>query len=112
MLIMSITETVEITIGAEQLSNCKYMSQILRTLRDDSRHAYQDLHPGDAEKRMRFCQWLLKSTEENPDFFPKILWTDESLFSRRGIMDYHNIHVWAKKILEKFDHDNFKMNFP
>lgn len=75
-------------------------SKILRTLHDDHRHAYhlqpvQDLHPGDAEKRIRFCQWLLNSTEENPDFLHKILWTDESSFTRRGVTNYHNIHIWA-----------------
>ncbi|KAJ8912097.1 hypothetical protein NQ315_012846, partial [Exocentrus adspersus] len=84
--------------AAHQLQISK--SQILRTLRNNHKHAYHlqpvhHLHPGDPEQRVRFCQWLLNSTQENPDFLRKILWTDESTFTRRGITNYHNIHIWA-----------------
>ncbi|KAJ8913316.1 hypothetical protein NQ315_010984 [Exocentrus adspersus] len=69
--------------AAHQLQISK--SQILRTLRNNHKHAYHlqpvhHLHPGDPEQRT---------------FLRKILWTDESTFTRRGITNYHNIHIWA-----------------
>ena len=75
-------------------------SRVWRTLRADHRRPYhlqpvQNLQPGDAEKRVTFCEWLVHEADNNPDFVHKILWTDEASFTRRGVTNYHNLHVWA-----------------
>lgn len=77
-------------------------STVLRVLHDDHRRAYhlqpvQHLHPGDEQKRLNFCQWLLHSIEVNPELLQKILWTDEATFTRSGIVNYHNMHMWANE---------------
>ena len=75
-------------------------SRVWRTLRADHRKPFhlqpvQNLHPGDAERRVTFCEWLLHESENNHGFLHKILWTDEASFTRRGVVNYHNLHVWA-----------------
>lgn len=73
---------------------------IWRTLNADRRHAYhlQRVHhiqPGDAEQRRRFCQWYIQQVEINPRFPELVLWTDEAMFTRNGIVNVRNSHIWA-----------------
>lgn len=55
----------------------------------------QALHQGDSERRLQFCTWLLESDIENRRFIDRILWTDESQFTRDGITNFHNLHTWS-----------------
>lgn len=77
-------------------------STIWRTLRLDSRKPYhfqpvQHLQPEDPQRRLAFCQWLLQEIENDNQFLQKNLWTDEATFTRSGIVNYHNLHVWAQE---------------
>lgn len=77
-------------------------STVLRVLHKDNRKPYhlqpvQNLLPGDENRRMTFCNWLLDSIGENPEFLQTILWTDEATFTRTGIFNHHNCHVWAQE---------------
>lgn len=70
------------------------------TLRGDRMHPYhyrkvQNLHAGDAQQRIQFCRRLLLATENDPEYLRKILWTDESIFTRDGYFNQHNSHHWA-----------------
>ena len=51
----------------------------------------QNLLPGDFQLRVQFCQWIL----ENDNIIPNILWSDESIFTKNGVFNVHNNHVWA-----------------
>lgn len=87
--------------AARQLGVCQ--SKVFRALKQDHRKAFhlqpvQGLLPEDAERRLTFCRWILESVEINPHFLHKVLWTDESNFTRAGVVNYHNLHVW--------DHEN------
>lgn len=58
-------------------------------------HAYhyqrvQNLRPADFQPRLEFCRWILN----NNDVLPNILWSDETTFTRNGIFNTHNSHVW------------------
>ena len=69
-------------------------------LRDELYHPYhyrqvQALLPEDYLPRVNFCEWLLERHENDPGFISNILWTDESYFSRDGVFNMHNNHVWA-----------------
>lgn len=91
-------------------------SNILRTLRRDHRRPFhlqpvQGLHPGDEERRMNFCRWVLHSVQQNRDFLNRILWTDESCFTRRGIVNFHNQHVWAHENPHAIRPRNFQVEF-
>lgn len=100
--------------AARQLNIPK--STVLKTLRRDHRKAYhlqpvQDLHPGDAEKRLNFCDWVLNVANENPEFLRNILWTDESTFTRTGIENFHNLYVWAHENPHEIRPRSFQREF-
>lgn len=89
------TRRVSIATGTSQ-------SKVVRVLRRDFRHAYhlqpvQGLQPGDELRRVNFCRWILNSLDNNRDFLSHILWTDELCFTRRGVVNFHNQHVWANE---------------
>ncbi|XP_066583383.1 histone-lysine N-methyltransferase SETMAR-like [Prorops nasuta] len=57
----------------------------------------QDLLEGDFAQRVNFCRWLLTQSEVNPGFHRRILFTDESLFTRAGTFNFHNSHTYAEE---------------
>lgn len=74
---------------------------VWRILRDDNRHPYhyrrtQELIPSDFAPRRNFCEWYLRQLEENPNYVNYVLWTDEATFTRSGLSNMHNDHVWAR----------------
>lgn len=62
-------------------------------------HAYhiqrvQELQASDYPRRVAFCETMIQRCQEDPDFFNKILWTDESRFENTGVFNIHNYHSW------------------
>lgn len=57
----------------------------------------QGLTENDPGLRMQFCRFMLSNDIDDERFLKSILWTDESKFSREGITNFHNLHVWANK---------------
>jgi hypothetical protein len=55
----------------------------------------QALTPPDDHARVVYCHWLLAKCIVNSRFVPNILFTDEAGFTRAGIVNFHNIHVWV-----------------
>ncbi|GFW15218.1 uncharacterized protein TNCV_173631 [Trichonephila clavipes] len=55
----------------------------------------QELMPGDQERRFDFCNFMLNTLDENPDFFNEVLWSDECQFSRQGTINTQNRHYWS-----------------
>lgn len=55
----------------------------------------QGLEEGDPVRRVTFCRFLLNTDIEDGTFLKRILWTNESKFSREGITNFHNLHYWA-----------------
>ncbi|KAJ4441540.1 hypothetical protein ANN_11396 [Periplaneta americana] len=55
----------------------------------------QALSPADYPARVRFCQWFLQQCGVNPNFPASVLFTDEAQFTRDGITNFYNQHVWA-----------------
>lgn len=55
----------------------------------------QALLPGDAQRRIEFCEMVLIKIQEDPLFLRKIIWSDESKFTREGIFNRRNNHFWA-----------------
>lgn len=75
-------------------------SSIQDILHEEGYHAFhvqrvQALLSTDYQARIDFCQTMLRKEQEDPGFFNKILWTDESRFERTGIFNIHNYHVWS-----------------
>ena len=52
----------------------------------------QELMPGDQEHSFDFCNFVLNTLDENPDFLNEILWSDECQFLRQGTSNTQNMH--------------------
>ncbi|EZA54311.1 hypothetical protein X777_06135, partial [Ooceraea biroi] len=50
----------------------------------------QALITPDYDSRLAFCRFILRKVEENPDFAANILFTDETIFTDNGIINFHN----------------------
>ncbi|KAJ8943627.1 hypothetical protein NQ318_016605 [Aromia moschata] len=71
-----------------------------RILHEQQLRAYhyspaQNLLPGDFLARMQFCEFILRRNRQDAYFVNKILFTDEATFTRRGIFNKKNCHIWA-----------------
>jgi hypothetical protein len=56
----------------------------------------QGLMPHDYHHRLQYCEWLLREHERDPGFLEHILWSDEAAFTREGVFNSHNSHLWAQ----------------
>lgn len=75
-------------------------STIHRVMKGENFHPFhytrvQQLLPGDYQRRLEFAQWFLEKSREAPDFSRRIIWTDECLFTREGVLNQRNLHVWT-----------------
>jgi hypothetical protein len=75
---------------------------VVKILHRNEYHPYyftpvQGLQRSDFRKRVAFCHWLLERDIEERHFLRTILWTDESLFTRKGNLNLHNWYHYAKK---------------
>ncbi|KAJ8944754.1 hypothetical protein NQ318_011661 [Aromia moschata] len=71
-----------------------------RTLKEQLLHPYhktpvQDLLIQDPGSRMIFCRAVNTQRQLNENLANMILFTDEACFTRRGITNFHNEHVYA-----------------
>ncbi|KAJ8724058.1 hypothetical protein PYW07_008038 [Mythimna separata] len=97
------------TREAAPLFDCSHM-YVWRTLRADGEHPFhlrrcQELMPTDYLPRLQFCRWLLENWQRN------IIWTDESTFTRVGIYNQHNMHLWRHENPHACRVDSFQHRF-
>ena len=91
-------------------------SRIQRVLRRNNFHPYnyvpvQCLTIGDYQKRISFCNTFLRMCRRDCDIPFKILWTDESTFTRSGVFNYHNSHYWSEENPRKVRINSFQHEF-
>jgi hypothetical protein len=77
-------------------------SSVLRTLQEQQLKPYhftrvQELLPRDFGPRQEFCHWFLERLRNDRSFARHILFTDEACFTRKGILNFHNLHTWAEE---------------
>lgn len=88
-------------------------SKIQRTLKNNNYRPYriypvQFLTEAHKRKRLDFCRQMLQNLAEDPDYFIKVLWTDESYFSTAGIFNRKNRRSWENKNNRKILVDQIK----
>ena len=71
----------------------------LRILHDQLLYAFhpqcvQCLNLEDYAGRCRFCEWFLHQSAVVPDFESCVLFSEESAFTKDGIFNTHNQHIW------------------
>lgn len=74
-------------------------SVVWRVLHDNTQHPYriqrvQALNVDDYAPRVQFATWFLQQDAEQ-ELASKVLFTDEAAFTREGMFNVHNQHVWA-----------------
>lgn len=105
-------------ISSRQLASEVGVSQwkVLRILHENQFHPYhftlvQALEPQDYAPRVQFCRWLLNNDIEQYHFLKKILYTDESTFTREGVFNIHNMHHWAQENPNVIRESSFQRRF-
>ena len=101
-------ERILAEIEANPTSSTRRVGRILgcshqkvhKTLKSERLHPYhftpvQNLHPGDPQPRLEFCQLMLQRQRENDNYFSRICWTDEAIFTRDGVFNFHNCHHYS-----------------
>lgn len=72
-----------------------------KILKRDRQHPYKFLKahallPRDLPPRVEFCDWLRRQHQNDRGFLSRIIWTDESTFTRNGVWNQRNCHYWAR----------------
>ena len=75
-------------------------SSVHRVLHCEGLHPYhlqrvQLLLPANYPARERFARWYLDRCSQDVHFPFYILMTDEAYFTREGMLNSHNLHLWA-----------------
>lgn len=91
-------------------------ASVWRTVHEQLLYPYhiqrvQALNPTDYEQRLIFCRWFLHRCNQTPNFPALILCTDEAGFTRSGILNYHNNHVWADQNPHAFFESGHQQRF-
>jgi hypothetical protein len=86
--------------------------QVWRILHHNGLYPYhlqrvQHLLPNDYEQRLQFCNWL----QTNWHSLDNNLFTDEALFTRDGINNTRNSHIWANENPHAVVECNFQHRF-
>jgi hypothetical protein len=71
----------------------------------------QHLKPEDPPRRIAFRQWLLKKIDEEPNFLSIVVTTDEAGFTRDGVFNSHNTHIWSEENPEQIRERGFQQRF-
>ncbi|KAF9822495.1 hypothetical protein SFRURICE_006578 [Spodoptera frugiperda] len=58
-------------------------------------HKVHALVPGDRERRLNYCRWLV-GHQQRSRFIEHVIWTDEATFTRNGLWNRRNAHVWSQ----------------
>lgn len=87
------TRSVANAVG---VSHCS----VWRILREEDMHPFhvqrvQTQQPEDYALRIAFAQWYLGKCATSPLFPAEVLFSDEASFTREGIFNTHNDHIWA-----------------
>lgn len=103
------TRRVALMLGVSQ-------TKVWRVLRKENLHPYhyvpaQELLPADLPKRADFCRLMLLNEELHPTYFSRILWTDEASFTREGVNNFHNLHMWASENPHLIRESSFQQRF-
>ncbi|KFM68287.1 hypothetical protein X975_24767, partial [Stegodyphus mimosarum] len=100
-ILQRVEETPEVSIHtlAREMTSSK--STVHRLVRSERLHTFryttvEGLKPDDFQKRVAFCEWLLQQQNTDNGFIAHILWTDESCFTRDGVFNHHNSHMWSQ----------------
>ena len=73
---------------------------VWEVLNENGQHPFhvqrvQELNAEDHPRRVQYARLFLHKAVEQPCFPSKVLFTDEALFTREGIVNVHNLRLWS-----------------
>ncbi|KAK5648136.1 hypothetical protein RI129_003028 [Pyrocoelia pectoralis] len=71
----------------------------------------QALQLEDHPLRLQFCRWFLQKHAEIQNFSSLVLATDEATFTRNGIKNSRNTHIWAVENPHAVRRNHFQHRF-
>lgn len=60
-------------------------------------HLLQELNEDDFDRRMEFCEIMMRKCDENRDFLNCLVFSDEASFTLHGHVNRHNCRYWASE---------------
>uniref|UniRef100_A0A1B6HYH3 DUF4817 domain-containing protein n=1 Tax=Homalodisca liturata TaxID=320908 RepID=A0A1B6HYH3_9HEMI len=60
-------------------------------------HLVQQLSEDDYDRRVEFCELVMRKCDDNRDFLTNILFSDEATFFLNGNVNRHNCRYWASE---------------
>lgn len=90
--------------------------KVWKTFRENQLYPFhvqriQALQPEDHPRRVQFCEWLLQQQRHDDNFTKTILVLDEALFTRNGMNNSRNTHVWSYENHHAVKRANFQHRF-
>jgi hypothetical protein len=71
----------------------------------------QNLLPPDFVMRQTFCERILEIHNRDHTFIGRIAFTDEATFTRRGVFNWRNSHVWSEENPHVIKEHHFQHEF-
>ncbi|KAL6419711.1 hypothetical protein ACFW04_013675 [Cataglyphis niger] len=92
--------SIRLVAREHYLSSANYTKN--KILKEENLHAFhytpvQHLRPEDYHARQTFCEDFLRKVDRNPKFSSRVIFSDESLFTREGIFNSYNMHFWSEE---------------
>ncbi|GFW46040.1 DUF4817 domain-containing protein [Trichonephila clavipes] len=96
----AVDQTPGTSVRALAASTGRSPTTIHRVLQGAALHPFhvqrvQSLQPDDPPRRVTFAQWFLNQIAADMHFASSMLFCDEATFSREGVINTHNAHMWA-----------------
>ena len=88
------TRAIAFNIGTSNMNVWNVLREQL--LHPFHRQRVQSLTFEDYPRRLEFARWYLQQCETHPEFSSLVLFTDEASFTRTGMFNTHNSHVWSQ----------------
>ena len=92
------------TISTRELSRATHVSQtsIRRIIKKEGFRPWklsihQELYDADPDRRIEFCEGVMRLTEQRPDFYTQIVFSDEATFTLQGTVNKHNLHYYSRE---------------
>ncbi|KAL1488282.1 hypothetical protein ABEB36_015233 [Hypothenemus hampei] len=108
----------DLTTSTREIARQVGVSQtkVWSTLQQEQLHPYhvqrvQALLPQDHPQRVQFCLWLLQQHAHDEHFTRHVLVTDEATFTRNGVNNFRNTHVWSMENPHAVRRTTFQQRF-
>lgn len=118
-ILVRVAENPEISVRRMAAAMGTSKTTVHKIFRDQKMHPFhfspvQNLLPTDLPARLQFARFCHAQNNANPMFPNKILFTDEATFTRRGVFNLKNKHVWEMEnphvTTERHFQHEFKIN--